>query len=457
MLNIFNNLSQLIAIKFQIDKIVFLGILGKVWTILAGPLTAIFITNYFTTSIQGYYYTFATLLSLQMFIELGLGNVIQLFSSHEWAKLELSETKKIIGDSNSFSRLVSIFNISFKWFLKGSVLISSILIIGGYFFFNTSKNYNVNWLYPWLSLSFLTGVNFLLSPFWSILEGCNQIKNLYTFRLVQIILINITTWLAIIFGAELWTASIVSIVSIFCSLFFLRIKYYNFFKQIVMYKYSYSVISWKKDMLPLQWRFAISWASGYLSFSLFTPILFKYHGPDVAGKFGLTWGIVIALTSLSSAWMNPRVPKFAILASQNKILQLNNLAFNTLKITTIVHIIISFLFLIFISIIPHFNFSLLNKFIDRVLPMTSLIVLLLGQLLVVITLPFSSYMRAFKEEPLYKLSILSGLAIALLLLILGKKFGALGASISFFTVNLICAPLVFIIWNKFKNKKIVNR
>jgi hypothetical protein len=65
------------------------GIATKAGQGAAGLITAIFIVRYFSPAIQGYYYTFANLLALQIFLELGLSGAITAFAAHEWAKLSL--------------------------------------------------------------------------------------------------------------------------------------------------------------------------------------------------------------------------------------------------------------------------------------------------------------------------------------------------------------------------------
>ena len=109
-------LLKVLANKIDLDKAVILGLVSKTWVIIAGPVTALLIATFFTSSLQGYYYTFATLLALQMFVELGLGTVIQMFASHEWAKLSFDDKQQIVGDEDSISRLISTSRIAFKWF-----------------------------------------------------------------------------------------------------------------------------------------------------------------------------------------------------------------------------------------------------------------------------------------------------------------------------------------------------
>ncbi len=136
--------------KLEIDRAVFFGLLSRVWGLITGPVTALLIATKFTPEVQGYFYTFGTILALQVFVELGLGAVVQQFASHEWAKLDLDKSGNIVGDSDSLSRLISIARVASRWYLYGSIVVSIGLSIGGYVFFYSPHMPEVNWFAPWL-------------------------------------------------------------------------------------------------------------------------------------------------------------------------------------------------------------------------------------------------------------------------------------------------------------------
>ena len=448
-------LLKVLANKIDLDKAVILGLVSKTWVIIAGPVTALLIATFFTSSLQGYYYTFATLLALQMFVELGLGTVIQMFASHEWAKLSFDDKQQIVGDEDSISRLISTSRIAFKWFSIGSLIAAIGLLIGGYLFFSTSANYHINWLGPWVSLAILTGINISLAPFWSILEGCNQVKTLYGFRILQAVALNLSIWIAIMCGAGLWSASIGSLVSIISAVIFLKTKYYAFFKKLILGKTTGPQINWKGDMLPMQWRIAVSWISGYFTFSLFTPILFKYQGPEIAGQFGMTWNIVIALGTLAGSWLSPKIPLFGMYVAQANYVQLDKLLIKTVKIIFAIIVFNSFMAWGFVYMLPFFKYDLAHRLSSRILPPLPLFLLLVAQILVVTSTPFSAYIRAHKKEPLMLLSVFSGFFVAIFTFFLGKKYSALGVSAGYLLVNMFAIPIVLIIWYRFRKKVLV--
>ena len=75
-------------------------------------MTLLVIASYFSPELQGYYYTFNSVLTLQVFVTLGLSAVIVQFAAHEWSKLDLGKRGEIVGDSVALSRLMSLGQIS---------------------------------------------------------------------------------------------------------------------------------------------------------------------------------------------------------------------------------------------------------------------------------------------------------------------------------------------------------
>ena len=72
----------------------------------------------------------------------------------------------------------------------------------------------------------------------------------------------------------------------------------------------------------MQWRLALGGIVGYFMYSLFTPIVFHYHGPVAAGKMGMTWQIVGALGPLAMAWIDTKTPIWGMLIAKNRYSEL---------------------------------------------------------------------------------------------------------------------------------------
>jgi len=432
--------------SLELDTAVFFGLLGKLWMLCSGPITALLIATRFSKEIQGYYYTFFNIVALQVFVEMGLGTVIQQFASHEWAYLKLDNKGYIIGNKDALSRLISITHIAFKWYTIGALIVIVGLSIGGYLFFADSSQFHVDWKYPWFCLALLTGINIIFVPAWSLLEGCNQVSTLYMYRFFNGVISSIFVWFSILLGAHLWTPVISNMATLIFASIFLTGKYLNFFKTLIWEKPSGPVISWRLHMLPMQWRIALSWMSGYFVFSFFTPVLFKFHGPVVAGQFGMTWSIVGLMGAISGSWLSPRVPQLAMLISQKKYDELDRLFWKITKIVLWINATTAFVIWFIIYLLNTLDYPFFTKFASRILSPSTAGILLVGQFLLVSSFPFSIYLRAHKKEPVMPVSVLSAIMVGLSTLILGKYYSVMGIVTGYLITHMIVVPMVFFIW-----------
>jgi hypothetical protein len=430
------------------DRAVLYAILARTWGFAAGPVSALLIAVKFTPTIQGFFYTFGSILALQTFAELGIGFAITQFASHEWSKLRIGENRRIEGDPNSLSRLASLAQIAIKWYSIAAVIVIVGLSIGGYVFFSQSSSQNVSWKLPWISLCVFTGINLFTIAIWSLLEGCNQVSNVYFYRFFQGLLGSLAAWTAMLLGADLWTASIVSLAGLIYASLFLRRNYWVFFKSLLLIKPEGARLSWLTDILPFQWRIALSWVSGYFIFNFFTPVLFKYQGPVLAGQMGMTWALIGAAMGISASWIGPRTPQMAILVAQKEFKQLDALFSKLIKISGILSALSGLSIWLVIYLLYYIN----SPFAYRLLPPIPAGLFLLGQLVITIPSPCANYMRAHKKEPLLFLSVLNGILTGSSTFFFGKYFSVIGIASGFLILNLIMQPLVVLIWYRFRIK-----
>ena len=78
------------------------------WQFVAGPVTLWLIADYFSAEVRGYFYTFSSVLAIQLFFELGLHTILVNQVSHQWALLRLTDEGSVTGDSDSAARLASL-------------------------------------------------------------------------------------------------------------------------------------------------------------------------------------------------------------------------------------------------------------------------------------------------------------------------------------------------------------
>ncbi len=429
---------------FEIDRPTFYLIGSRVWAALAGLISTALIAVYFPPSLQGYFYTFSSVVALKILAELGMGVVIISFVSHEWSSLSMNKNGDVVGDSEAFNRLLAIGGFAFRWFAyAGAVTFILLLFVGWIFFSSSNYSNSINWQSPWFLLCLFTGLGIILLPVWTLLEGCNQTEKVYSFRFKQIILSNLGVWCSIFFEIGLWALVVAAAIEFFYALFVINKSHKIFFKLFLRKKSgSTESLNWKKTIFPMQWRMSLSWISGYLSFYIITPVLFYFHGPVVAGKMGMTWMLVNGLTSVVSAWVTPKAPVFGVLISQKKYDQLDALFWRLMKIVFVASLCIATGIWITTYLIFENQLDLSKKILE---PLPTLI-LLIATVILNCALPMAVYLRSHRSEPLLAISVFGGLLNALLLLILGKYYSAVGASVGYLTVTIFQLPFVIYIW-----------
>lgn len=416
------------------DRGVLWGLAGKVWTGVSGLVTALLIIYAFTPELQGYHYAFLSLLGLQVFVELGLSTVLAVFAGHEWSLLRLGATGAIEGERSAHSRLASIFRLGLRWFGFGALLLGVGLTLAGILFFSNTPQYapDVAWRAPWIVLCAAMAINILFVPVWAILTGCNQVTALNFYRLVEAMLRSICLWLALVGNAGLWSAVIAAVAVLPWTAAFVCLRYGRFFLSLLREPMAERV-HWVSEMLPMQWRIAVSWLAGYFSFSLFVPALFWFQGPVVAGQMGMTWAIVGGISGLAQTWMQVKTPQFAILVAQKDFSALDDLYRETKWISFGAALAggVAFLALIWVltEIAPELQ--------ARLLPTWPIVILLAAEALHQISMAQSTYLRAFKQEPFFRLSITSALIIGGGTIVCAKFFGTTGVTLSYFLAIVV--------------------
>ena len=421
---------------------------SKVWSLFATPITLLLISFYLEPEVQGLYYIFLSLIALQAFVELGFCIVITQFASHEWANLSLDDSGFISGDERSRLRLISLGRLVFKWYAWASVIFILLVGAGGYLFLSQSPDLGVSWKGPWFFLVLVAGLQFWTLPFLSLLEGCGQVHAIYRFRFIQGIIMTLAMWLAMNLEVGLWMAVVGAATGLISSLYLILISYRKFFHSFFSIQPE-DGMCWREEIWPMQWRLAICGGMNYFMYSLYTPILFYYHGPVIAGQMGMTWHLVIALGSLAMAWVTTKAPRFGILVAQKNYAELDRFFFRTAGISMGVISLGAVVLWLLIFGLNYFQHPLAQRILSP-LPFGMFIA---GAVLGQIAQCQAAYLRAHKQEPFLVYNIVYGITNGILVWWLGSRFGALGASAGYLLVmSLVSVPLGSYIWIKCRKK-----
>ena len=242
-----------------LDSTVLVTVFAKIWQAFSGILVILLVAKNLSPSEQGVYYTFASIIGLQAFVELGLSVVIIQFLSHESSKMQLSENGIVSGREEAIQRVKSFFKLIFKWFGVAVLVIIILLIAVGFTFFeNTlSDDTEIGWVLPWILLVLSFSAYFFLNPFLSAFEGIGKVLDVAKLRLIQAILSSLFMIIAFENSFGLFAPAI-SYFTLFLLSFFWLITSWrkNFlsslFKFTILPKNN---VNWLREIFPLQWRF----------------------------------------------------------------------------------------------------------------------------------------------------------------------------------------------------------
>ena len=289
-----------------IDRAVGWTAAARVWSVLAGPISVVLIATRLSTEEQGFYYTFASIVSFQVMFELGLGLVIQQFASHEKAFLEWQADGTLRGSGIEKGRLAALLRKSLQWYAAVTALTIVTLLIGGTVFFAFKPTAVHGWEVPWVALAILAGGSLLLTPFLSMLEGCGLLADVARMRTWQAIASNLTAWIILIAGGRLWASPAITGAALLVGGAWVLLSHRRFFSDLL--RTPSAGISWREEVWPFQWRIAVSWISSYFMFHLFIPVLFSSSGPAAAGRMGMSLTLASAVYLVASSLLYTKLP-----------------------------------------------------------------------------------------------------------------------------------------------------
>ncbi len=430
-----------------LDRAIAFTVMGRFWSALAGTVTILFIARYLTPKEQGYYYTFYSLVALQIVFELGFSFVILQLAAHERASLTFLPDGSVKGDAIAHSRLASVLQKAVHWYFAAGLLMALVLIPAGFAFFEAHQTAGatVAWKVPWCLLVIAAMLAFQIDPVFSFLEGCGFITEVAQRRLTQAVLGSLLAWAAMFSHHGLYSPAMVILGQVAVGLaFLLSRRHRRLLEGLLFYPVREHFVGWKNEIWPFQWKIAISWMCGYFIFQIFSPVLFAYQGPAAAGQMGMSLNIATAIGSVALAWMNTKASPFGAMVAQSRFAELDRLFFRTLWQSTVLLAIGSAVF--FFALMAGENSY--PKFANRVLPAWAFSLLLLNTIINHIIVSEALYLRAHKQEPFLVPTVISAAMITPLTFFLARNYGAsgvvVGLSMQGILFALPCATYVFL-------------
>lgn len=442
-----------IADKIGLDKAVAFSSGARIVQGIGGVLTVFFLSIFLTRVEQGFYFTFGSILALQVFFELGLTGIMTQYVAHEASHLVMTKDFRYEGEHRYVSRLASLIHFCAKWYAVVAVIAFAILMIVGFVFFVRygDGQADVSWQIPWLLVCIGTAMKLFQAPFNSIYMGLGKVKEMSEAGFYQQVVLPLSLWIGLALGWKLYIVGISYILSVVVWVVYVNYKGLSPILKGLWAEQITERVDYLKEIFPYQWRIALSWVSGYFIFQLFNPVLFATEGAVVAGQMGMTLHALNAIQSFSFSWLNTKIPYYSKLIALKDYVALDIHFNRTLKQMTSICLFLLVLFFLVIWGLNLTQFSLGGNVIaDRFLGYLPSLLMMIPVYLQQYVNSWATYLRCHKQEPFLVNSICSGLTSLVCIFVFGHLYGLYGVTITYF-----CIAVAFFPWGYwiFKTKK----
>lgn len=409
----------------------------RIWQAGAGMVTLTCIAFFLSPVEQGYYYTFASLAALSMFLDMGLSVVLVQVSAHEFVGLTWGKNGAVVGPNPQ--RFLALLQKSFRWHGAAALLFLLAYPLGLPFFASVPTGLEYDWRGSWLLLVFATACLLFLQPALSIVEGSGRVAEVYVVRLIQSLSGAVAVWITLGVGGGLYASAMLPIMSVLVAGFWLLIRrrqlISGFFRSVTANFY------WRQEVWPMQWRLGVSWLCGYLLMQIYTPLLFRLQSPVVAGQMGLTMTVSNMLSLLAMAGITSITPSLARAAGQRDWLLLDRYFRRAFLLSTVAFFAGAAGFMVvrfFLEWTPYGA---------RFLPVMETAGLLLAISLSHISGLFAVYLRAHRREPFMLLSIIAATLTLTFAILVAPKWGSAGIVTVLVVVNSFFGlPVTIWLW-----------
>ncbi|MFP5277827.1 MAG: lipopolysaccharide biosynthesis protein [Acidobacteriota bacterium] len=409
--------------RLGIDRAVAYTAFGRIWSSLSGIVSVVLIAHLLSPTEQGYYYTFASLIALQLVFELGFTQVVMQLASHERAHLVIEPDGQISGDETAHARLASILQLVLRWYFLAAFLFVVALIPAGLYFFSSHQHLGsaAHWKAPWICAATVAGFGFFLDPLFAFSEGCGYVAEVAHMRFKRAILGNFLGWAALAAHHGLYAPALVLTGQVLVGSTWLWGRR-AWLLGLLRLEVGRCKVSWKREIWPFQWRIAVSWISGYFVYQSFNPILFAYKGPAAAGRMGMSLSIANSLMFFAMAWVSTKAAPFGMLIAKKRYAELDSIFFKTLLQSTGVALAGAAILWAGVAYLS----SIHSPYSYKILSPLTFGLLLAAAIVNHLFASMATYLRAHKQEVLFQLSLAIAVAVLFSNFISARTVGAPG-------------------------------
>lgn len=387
---------------------------------------------FFTPVVQGYYYSFSSVLNASTFFEAGVATAVIQFAAHETGNMVIRRREGVIsGSPENVARFASIIRFAIRWYSVIAALMVLGVGIGGWLFFS-ARHDGVNWHAPWILLVVSAGADLALQPYFIILEGAGEISFAYAYRTVRAVVTSVLLPVLVISGFGLTAAGMSNFGGVLVGLMYAFVAR-NFLRRGLALEHKHSGLSWRKEILPFQWRVAMSWMAGYFTVSMFAPVVLAESGPVSAGRIGMSVTLFTACTSLAASFIQAHAPAMGGYAGASRWTELSELFKRKAVMSIGAAAALILAGLVGIAALDMLHIPLGSRLVS--VPVMA--VLGIGFLVYHIEGVLAFFSRAQKREPYYLLEFIGASIIFPSTLVLARSYGPAGVASGFAATHLL--------------------
>ena len=261
--------SILQEMLLHLDNSTRLVLLYRAWQAGAGLCTLGLVLHLLSPIEQGFYYTYASIAALQVFLDAGLSAALIQVAAHTFSTMSWSRQRQIEGQDQSI--FYALIRKSSIWYLIASLVFLLIAAPAGIIFLSSNASLAPpHWQLNWILLVIATALSLVMVPFMSILEGTGLVTEVYSIRLLQAVAGSLGTWWLLWKGYGLLAICINPLMAFIISAISLSLRYKFIIRDV--WKAKSASFSWGEHVWPYQWRIGLSWLSGYLLVQIHTPL-----------------------------------------------------------------------------------------------------------------------------------------------------------------------------------------
>ncbi|MEJ0005346.1 MAG: hypothetical protein WDM77_02880 [Steroidobacteraceae bacterium] len=203
------------------------------------------------------------------------------FAAHEHAALTWVNGC-IKGPNRSVERVGSLVRFALIWFSLGGGVLAAILIVTGHQILGSVHVASPPHLLmlSWSILAVVTGFNLVITAICNVLEGLALVSEVAVLRIIQYVLGGGAAVIGAANRMGLLVPVLQSATFLLVGVAYLLLRRRRFL--VSMWRISAvhkPTIRWTEEVLPFQWRIAVSWLSGYAVSQLMILVIFTRLGP----------------------------------------------------------------------------------------------------------------------------------------------------------------------------------